>query len=121
MAELREVLLKDDSVLFERICFTIDTYDQDESLILVYVSVVCMRSERVFNYLTTRNSNFNVNHEWHKLFSITNVFEKMQHHSCLTPERAQLDVLVLKASLDRDVSFITDLVLDRSIFTPILI
>lgn len=69
MIQLRQVLTSADSALFERIAFGSDLHDQDESLMLLYVSVVCMNNFNVFQHITSRNHNFVVAPDWCRLFS----------------------------------------------------
>lgn len=121
MMQLRRVLEDDDSTLFERLCVQTQIYDQDENLMLLYVAAICMNNERAFDQILARTSNFKINADWNVLFSQAQIFSKIQQFPQQTAERAQLDIIVLKASLERDMVFITELVLDRAICTPSLI
>ena len=121
MIQLRKVLEDDDSTLFERLCVQSQIYDQDENLMLLYVAAICMNNERAFDQILARTSNFKINADWKVLFSQAQIFSKIQQFPQQTAERAQLDIIVLKASLERDMVFITELVLDRAICTPSLI
>lgn len=121
MMQLRRVLEDDDSTLFERLCVQSQIYDQDENLMLLYVAAICMNNERAFDQILARTSNFKINADWNVLFSQAQIFSKIQQFPQQTAERAQLDIIVLKASLERDMVFITELVLDRAICTPSLI
>ncbi len=58
--------------------------------------------------------------EWHELLKEPLIFERVLSLQ-LNAERALLEVFVLKASLERDVLFMTELVLDRAILTPTML
>jgi hypothetical protein len=118
MLQLRQVLQTADSALFQRICFGSSLDDQDESLMMVYVAAVCMNNYQVFQHITSRTHNFVVNSEWHKLFQKSNAFELFQSQS---DELALFEVYVLRSSLDKEISFITEFVLDRAVLTSTLI
>ena len=87
---------------------------------LLYCSIVCFRSQQAFDILLKRNNYFKVNSEWHRLFSSANLY------SCLltepiSPERGMFDLLALKASFDKELSFMTELILERAIMTKDMI
>ena len=85
---------------------------------ILYVAVICMNDLAVFNHILTRNNLFRIRPEWALLFKRADIFKLIQKLPGSTPERFKLDRLVLKASLDKEVSFITDLVLARAVVTP---
>lgn len=121
MMQLRKVLEDDDSLLFERLCIQSQIFDQDENLMLLYVAAICMNNERAFDQILARTNNFNIKPDWNLLFCQTQIFAKIQQFPVQTTERAQLDIIVLKTTLERDMVFMTELVLDRAICTPGLI
>ena len=82
---------------------------------LAYVASVCLNNFRAFQHIVSRNNNFNVKPEWNNLFKKIDIFDLIQN---ITPEKALLEVLVLKVSLERDFVFMTELVLDSAILTP---
>jgi hypothetical protein len=118
MLQLRQVLQTADSALFQRICFGSSLDDQDESLMMAYVAAVCMNNYPVYQHIISRTHNFIVNSDWHKLFSKPNTFDLFQSQS---DELALLEVYVLRSSLDKEISFITEFVLDRALLTSTII
>lgn len=92
--------------------------DYDENIMIIYVAAICMNDEQVFNHIVARNNQFNIRPEWNKLFKNTDIFSKLPKFPGSSPERMQLDNFVLKASLDKELSFITELVLTRAVVTP---
>lgn len=85
---------------------------------ILYVAVIFMNDSAVFNRILTRNNFFRIRPEWFSLFEPADIFKLIQKTPESTTERFKLDKLVLKASLDKEVSFITDLVLSRAVITP---
>ena len=85
---------------------------------ILYVAVIFMNDSAVFNRILTRNNFFRIRPEWFALFERADIFKLIQKTPESTTERFKLDKLVLKASLDKEVSFITDLVLSRAVITP---
>ena len=51
------------------------------------------------------------------LFSTPNIFQVLQANPTLA-ERQKFDELVLKVALERDLLFISEIVLDRCVMTP---
>ena len=97
-----------------------DVLDSEEVLMLLYASAVCFNSEKAFDVLLRRNNFFKHKHEWHSLFVAPRVFSKLQAH-LTSSERAKLDLLVLGFALEKDLYFMADLVLSRSVVTPTLV
>ena len=85
---------------------------------ILYVAVILMNDSVVFNHVLTRNNFFRIRLEWFALFERADIFKLIQKTPESTTERFKLDKFVLKASLDKEVSFITDLVLSRAVITP---
>lgn len=54
---------------------------------------------------------------WHVLFSTPNIFQVLQNSTTMA-ERQKFDELVLKVALERDLLFISEVVLDRCVVTP---
>lgn len=51
------------------------------------------------------------------LFSSANIFDLLQSSPSMA-ERQKFDELVLKVSLERDLMFITNIVLDKAVISP---
>jgi len=88
---------------------------------ILYVAVICMNDFEAFNHVLTRNNFFRIRPEWAALLKETDIFKLIQKSPDSTPQRLRLDRFVLKASLDKEVSFATDLVLSRAVITPEII
>lgn len=86
---------------------------------LLYVAV-CLNNKPVFAHINTMTKSFALQPEWHELLKEPLFFERVLSLQ-LNAERALLEVFVLKASLERDVLFMTELVLDRAILTPTML
>jgi hypothetical protein len=118
MQQLRQAVQDDNKRLFQAIAFNNDVIDSDENLMILYVAAICMNDLAVFNHILTRNNFFRIRPEWALLLKRADIFKLIQKSTGSTPERLKLDKFVLKASLDKEVSFITDLVLARAVVTP---
>jgi len=88
---------------------------------ILYVAVIYMNDLEAFNHVLTRNNFFRIRPEWGALLKQADIFKLIQKSPDCTPERLQLDKFVLKASFDKEVSFVTDLLLSRAVITPEII
>ena len=84
---------------------------------LMFVAVVVMNTPNVFRKMMEKHQNFKTKPVWHVLFSTPNIFEVLQGSPSMA-ERQKFDELVLKVSLERDLMFITDIVLDKAVISP---
>ena len=87
---------------------------------LIYVSVVVMNTPQVFDTMMEQHQNFKTKPVWHVLFSTPAIFRILQGQPTVA-ERQKFDELVLKVALERDLIFIQEIALDRSIITPQLL
>lgn len=116
MEKLKYLLIHDDQEAFVNYATKTDILNKDEVLMFIYVAVVCMNSQTVLQHLLTANNFFQANDEWYTLFTHPNLKEQLQKYGG-SAERNKLDLMVLKTSLDNELIFMSDLVIDRSVFT----
>ena len=121
MAQLKKVIEIDSPKALTLLVQKERITDPEEALVVIYVAVVVMNTLGVFDYLLEKHQRFKTKPVWHVLFSMPNIFQVLQS-SPLMAERQKFDELVLKGALERELSFITDILLDnRTIITPALL
>ena len=91
--------------------------DPEEALIIMYVAVVIMNTPTVFDMMMEKHQRFKTKPVWHVLFTTPNVFNVLQSGKT-SAERQKFDELVLKVALERDLLFISEIVLDRGVVSP---
>ena len=121
MAQLKKVIEIDSPKALTLLVQKERITDPEEALVVIYVAVVVMNTLGVFDYLLEKHQRFKTKPVWHVLFSMPNIFQVLQS-SPLMAERQKFDELVLKVALERELSFITDILLDnRTMITPALL
>jgi hypothetical protein len=94
----------------------------DECLMILYCAIVCQNSVPVYNNILSRMDYFKLRPQLHVVFQKqqqdNQFFYNLQMHPDCTSGRQRLDMVVLKASLEKDLQFMTSLVLDRALLTP---
>ena len=105
---------------------------------VMYVAVVLMNTPAVFEIMMDKHQNFKTKPVWHVLFSTPGIFQLLRDSSInhkgsagapptsllaaeSFQERQKFDELVLKVALERDLLFVTEIILERSLITPQLI
>ena len=74
----------------------------------------------MFKHISHKNNQFKFKPAWHALFSQHNVFQSLQTFPSHA-QRGKFDEFVLKVALEKDLDFMTQLVVDRAVITPQLI
>ena len=87
---------------------------------VMYVAVVIMNTPQVFDMMREKHQRFKTKPVWHVLFSTPRIFMILQGSQTMA-ERQKFDELVLKAALERNLHFITEQVLEKSVITPQII
>ena len=96
---------------------------------VMYIAGVLMNNPQAFNLMMEKHQNFKTKPVWHVLFSTPDVFRLLRDSNANGPnasflnadsfvERQKFDEIVLKVALERDLLFITEIVLERSLITP---
>ena len=84
---------------------------------VLYVCSVCMNNQPAFEFLIKKNKAFREKPAWHVVLSQYNIFEKLQKRLPYSSERTQLDVIALKIALERELTFMQDLILENIVMT----
>ena len=80
-----------------------------------------MNTPGVFDYLLEKHQRFKTKPVWFVLFSMPNIFQILQSSAAMA-ERQKFDELVLKVVLERELTFMIDIILDnRTVITPALL
>ena len=115
MRTLKQAIETFDDSLFSQLLNN-DHVDSGEVLMILYASVVCFNAESAFDILLRRDNYFASKPAWHLLFSQKRVFPRLQLvPGC--PERRSFDLITLKEAYDKDLSFMSELVLERARIT----
>jgi hypothetical protein len=115
MRTLKQAIETFDDSLFSQL-LNKDHVDSGEVLMILYASVVCFNAESAFDILLKRDNYFASKPTWHLLFSQKRVFPRLQLVP-VSPERRSFDLLTLKEAYDKDLSFMSELVLERARIT----
>lgn len=84
---------------------------------VLYVCVVCMNNQPAFDHLVKKNRSFREKPEWHVILSQFNIFEKLQRRLPYSAERTQLDVIALRIAIEREITFMSDLIISNIVMT----
>jgi hypothetical protein len=68
----------------------------------------------------SKNAQFKIYPQWYALFSQPNIYDIVKNYESQA-ERCKLNELVLEQALEKDLTFIVELLLDLSVITPKLI
>lgn len=117
MDALKQAMVSDSPQQLIRMVQTSEIGDPEEALIIMYVAVVIMNTPTVFDMMMEKHQRFKTKPVWHVLFSTPNIFQVLQSNTTMA-ERQKFDELVLKVALERDLLFISEIVLDHGVVTP---
>ena len=121
MQQLQSILQEDSAQQFAVLGTNQKVIDTDECLMILYCSIVCMNNVAVYSNILARNNNFKVRTECNILFGRgkkDGLFQELQNYPECCAERKALDLVILRASLEKDIDFMTQLVLDTALMTP---
>jgi hypothetical protein len=76
-----------------------------------------MNNQPAFEHLVKKNKAFREKPEWHVILSQFNIFEKLQKRLPYSAERTQLDVITLRIAIEREISFMTELIINNIVMT----
>ena len=84
---------------------------------ILYVCAVCLINHEAFEHIIKKNKAFREKPTWHVVLSQYNIFHKLQKRLPYSSERSQLDVIALRIALERELTFMTDLILNNIVMT----
>jgi hypothetical protein len=120
MDMLKQALAEDSTDLMHKLVYERDILDPEEALMVIFACVAAMNKPVMFEFLVKKHNYFKMKPVWHALFSMKNIFVNMQNFTSHA-ERCKLDELVLQVALERDLVFLTEVLLERAVVTPELI
>ena len=91
--------------------------DPQESLLLAYVAATFMHNFGAFDHILHRNNFFQMKASWHALLAQNHIYSRLQETQ-MSKERAVFDIMVIQISIEYDLAFMTDLVLEHTVITP---
>ena len=107
---LKRAIFEDNPALLHKLAQEKRLVDPEEALVALYVSVVCLNNEQDFNQILEQNDYFRLKPIWHVLFTQPSIFRQLTSLPYMA-ERCKFDELVLGITLERDITFITDILL----------
>ena len=119
MARLKQAIQEDDRGALRGLVQDRDVMNPGDALMIIFACIV-LNEQQLFEQVVSKNAQFKIYPQWYALFSQPNIYDTVKNYESQA-ERCKLNELVLEIALEKDLTFIVELLLDLSVITPKLI